>query len=87
MLNTFNMKYRIMSLLLFISLHGFAQTKKPIDHSVYDSWKSLGERMISNDGNYIVYSINEQEGDGELIIRNLKTGYLKTIQRGYAAVI
>ena len=87
MLNNLNMQYRIMSLLLLISLPGFAQTKKPIDHSVYDSWKSLSERMISNDGNYIVYSINEQEGDGELIVRNLKTGYMKIIQRGYAAVI
>ncbi len=81
------MRYRIISLFLIISLHGYAQTKKPLDHSVYDTWKSLGERMISNDGNYIVYAINEQEGDGDLFIRNIRTGYQKIIQRGYAAVI
>ncbi len=87
MLNKLTMRYRIISLFLIISLHGYAQTKKPLDHSVYDSWKSLGERMISNDGNYIVYAINEQEGDGDLFIRNIRTGYQKIIQRGYAAVI
>ena len=73
------MHYRILSLLLFINLNLFAQTKKPLSHEVYDSWKSLGERQISNDGNYIVYAINEQEGDGDLYIRNIKTGYQKII--------
>lgn len=64
-----------------------AQNKKPLTHEVYDGWKSVGERTISNDGNYIVYAINAQEGDGEMIIQNVKTGYKKTIARGYNAVI
>ncbi len=81
------MHYRLLTVLLFINLSLFAQNKKPLSHDVYDSWKSLGERQISNDGNYIVYSINEQEGDGDLFVRNIKTGYQKIIRRGYAAVI
>lgn len=64
-----------------------AQSKKTLDHSVYDAWKSAGERAISNDGNYIVYAINPQEGDGETVIQNIKTGYKKNIARGYNAVI
>jgi len=24
--------------------------KKPLDHTVYDIWQNIGERMISNDG-------------------------------------
>ncbi|MFN8252023.1 MAG: prolyl oligopeptidase family serine peptidase [Ferruginibacter sp.] len=72
---------------LFAVATTFAQTKKPIDHSVYDGWKSLGERMISNDGNYIVYTVNPQEGDGELVIQNPSTQYKKVIARGYGAVI
>ncbi len=64
-----------------------AQNKKPLNHSVYDGWKSAGERAISNDGNYIVYAINAQEGDGELVIQNIATGYKKIIARGYDAVI
>ena len=60
---------------------------KPLTHDVYDGWKNLGERLISNDGNYVVYTINPQEGDGDLLIQNLKSLDKKIIARGYAAVI
>lgn len=73
-------------LLVFIS-NLAAQSKKPLSHSVYDGWKSIGERMISNDGNYIVYAINPQEGDGELVVQNISTKYKKVIPRGGGAVI
>ncbi len=81
------MKKVFLPALLFISLSISAQTKKPLDHSVYDGWKSLGERMISNDGQYTVYAVNPQEGDGDLIIENIATQTKNTIARGYAAVI
>ena len=81
------MKKIFLPALLFISFTISAQTKKPLDHSVYDGWKSLGERMISNDGQYAVYAINPQEGDGDLVIQNLATQQKKTIARGYGAVI
>ncbi len=64
-----------------------AQTKKPLDHTVYDNWKAIGERMISNDGKFVVYTVNPQEGDGELVIQNPSTKYKKTVPRGYGAVI
>ena len=64
-----------------------AQNKKPLTHDVYDGWRSVGERKISNDGNYILYAINPQEGDGEMIVQNVKTGYKKTIARGYNGII
>ena len=64
-----------------------AQSKKTLDHTVYDNWKSIGERMISNDGAYIVYAVNPQEGDGELVIQNPQTKYKKVVPRGYNAVI
>ena len=79
-----------LSLLLFLFIPGLsasAQNKKPLDHSVYDGWKSVGERMISNDGKFIVYTIVPQEGDGELVIQNPQTNYKKTVARGYNAVI
>jgi len=77
----------VLPLLLLGSNVLFAQSKKPIDHTVYDNWKSAGERAISNDGNFVVYNIAAQEGDGELVIRNTTTGYVKTVARGYNAVI
>jgi dipeptidyl aminopeptidase/acylaminoacyl peptidase len=64
-----------------------AQNKKPLDHTVYDSWKNIGERIISNNGKFVVYTVNPQEGDGELVIQNPETKYKKVIVRGYNAVI
>lgn len=64
----------------------FAQ-KKPLDHTVYDGWQSIGERMISNDGKWVVYSINPQDGDNELVIQSSDATYKKVIPRGYNVTI
>src|SRR3954469_20701878 len=79
---------RICLLITFftIGLYCLAQ-KKPLDHTVYDSWQSIGERMISNDGKWVVYAINPQEGDNELVIQSSDAKYKKTIARGYSAKI
>ncbi|MEI9945433.1 MAG: hypothetical protein WDN26_14600 [Chitinophagaceae bacterium] len=58
-----------------------------MDHSVYDSWQSIGEKIISNDGKWVVYTIEPQEGDNDLIIQSSETNYKKTIARGYKALI
>jgi dipeptidyl aminopeptidase/acylaminoacyl peptidase len=77
----------ILAFLLFTFEFLLAQ-KKPLDHSVYDSWQSIGERMISNDGKWVVYTINVQEGDNELVIQSTDAIESKMIfPRGYNAVI
>ncbi len=81
------MKSILFSLLLLFSVSfSFAQ-KKPLDHSVYDSWQHIGERMISNDGKWVVYTIDPQEGDNELVIQGSDAKYKKSVPRGYGAVI
>jgi dipeptidyl aminopeptidase/acylaminoacyl peptidase len=59
--------------------------KKVIDHSVYDGWESVGERSISNNGKFVVYAINPQEGDGTLVVQSTDNSYKKIIPRGYSA--
>jgi hypothetical protein len=56
---------KIVSFLLPLLLSNvlFAQ-KPPIDHSVYDNWKSLTGSTISSSGKYIYYTVSPQEGDG-----------------------
>lgn len=61
--------------------------KKPLDHTVYDSWESLGERTISADGRWIAYSINTQEGDNNLVVRSADSSFYKVIPRGFSAII
>lgn len=72
--------------LLVLTSIAIAQ-KKPLDHTVYDSWQSIGEKIISNDGNWIVYTINVQEGNNTLVVQSANTGYQKKIPRGYQAKI
>lgn len=82
------MPRKLSFILLFIStcILSIAQ-KKPLDHSVYDSWQSIGEKMISNDGRWVVYTIDPQEGDNELVIQSPDAKYKKTVARGYNALI
>lgn len=74
------------TLVCMAALHPLvAQNKKPLTHDVYDGWRSVGQRTISNDGRFVMYAVNPQEGDGEVIIQNVESGYKKTIARGYNA--
>ncbi|MBN9297594.1 MAG: prolyl oligopeptidase family serine peptidase [Filimonas sp.] len=61
--------------------------KKPLDHTVYDGWQSIGERMISNDGKVVVYAVNPQEGDGTLFVQQKDGKKIVEIARGYGAKI
>ena len=59
----------------------FAQ-KKPLNHSVYDSWESIGVKTLSDNGQWAAYSILQQEGDANLYLNSL-TGLAKiNIPRG-----
>ncbi len=75
------MRIKILSLTLLVALTAAAQ-KKPLDHSVYNSWQSIDSSSISPSGKYILYTINPQEGDGQLVIKNMN-GHQLEIPRGY----
>jgi dipeptidyl aminopeptidase/acylaminoacyl peptidase len=51
-----------------------AQSQRPLNHGDYDGWRSIVGQRLSNDGKFLVYGLFPQEGDGEVIIRNLVTG-------------
>lgn len=72
--------------LLLLTLTTVAQTKKPLTHDVYDGWMSLAEKAVSNNGQWILYSINPQQGDGNLYLQPLTDTTDKIIiPRGYDA--
>src|SRR4051812_26270332 len=58
-------------LLLFLNV-AFAQ-KKPLDHTVYDSWESISSKQISNNGQWVAFTIAQQEGDAKLQLNNTAT--------------
>ena len=51
-----------------------AAGKRPISHDVYDGWRSIQGTQLSRDGQWLVYALVAQDGDGQLVARNLKTG-------------
>src|SRR5688572_31677057 len=62
-----------LSVLLLVSVT-FGQTKRPLNHRDYDSWRSISGQRLSNDGKFLAYGLFPQDGDGEVVIRNLVTG-------------
>lgn len=80
------MMKRILSLLLILAALSLQAQKKPLDHSVYDAWQSVGASSITPDGHVVAYEVNPQEGDGELVVRNVKKGVQTVISRGYREI-
>jgi len=52
----------------------FAQkaSKKPLDHSVYDTWQSVTNEHISDDGKWVAYVVKPQQFDASLVIVDAK---------------
>src|SRR5436190_3575132 len=63
------------------------QGKKPITHDVYDSWRTIQGTKISIDGAWLAYALVPQDGDGELVVRNLKTNAEVRAPRGRDPII
>ncbi|MBS1665689.1 MAG: S9 family peptidase [Bacteroidetes bacterium] len=74
----------LFSQLIFLIVCG---QKKPLDPTVYDRWESIGEKLLSPDGKFLVYTVTPQEGDGRLVVRATGSSYAKEVPRGYSAGI
>ncbi|MBA3974234.1 MAG: hypothetical protein C0504_08470 [Candidatus Solibacter sp.] len=51
-----------------------APPKRPINHKDYDAWRSIASPSVSRNGEWLAYSFMPQDGDGDLIVKNLKSG-------------
>ncbi|MCB8932583.1 MAG: S9 family peptidase [Chthonomonadaceae bacterium] len=72
------------ALLLATLALGTQGTKKPIDHDVYDTWRSIRGSELSRDGKWLVYAEAPQEGDGVLLIKSVSGDTVHKIDRGTA---
>ncbi len=59
--------------------------KKPLAHSVYDTWKELSKPAVSANGLFVSYELNPQKGDGYLHIQRLQTNRHDSLPRGAEA--
>ncbi len=91
------MQYRIRTALLpaflclllaqALSVQPAAQAKKPITHDAYDGWRSIQNTALTSDSTWVVYALIPQDGDGELVARNLQSGVERRHPRGKDPVI
>ena len=59
--------------------------KKIVNHTTYDSWKSVLGTVISTDGLWVAYEVNPQVGDGKLFLYNTTTQALDSFSRAKSA--
>ncbi|HKG58605.1 MAG TPA: prolyl oligopeptidase family serine peptidase [Pyrinomonadaceae bacterium] len=57
--------------------------KRPLTHQDYDSWRSILAQQVSRDGKFVAYAYVPQDGDGEIVARNVATGVDWRAPRGY----
>src|SRR5215207_5224281 len=62
-----------------------AAAKRPLTYDVVDYWQSIGGTRLSDDGQWLAYSVTSQAADGELIVRNLRTSQEFKHPRGTGA--
>jgi dipeptidyl aminopeptidase/acylaminoacyl peptidase len=63
-----------------------ASGKRPITYDVMDSWKSIQGTRLSDDGQWLAYATSAPGDDGEVVIRNLRSGQEFRHPRGTAPV-
>lgn len=56
--------------------------KKPLDHDVYDAWRSIRGSALSRDGKWLVYAEGPQVGDGVVVIKSVSGDTVHKIERG-----
>ena len=64
-----------------------AAAKKPLSYDAYDGWRSIQGTQLSRDGRWLAYALVPQDGDGELVVRDLKTDREYRAARGGRPVV
>src|SRR5690242_19302253 len=60
--------------------------KRPLTYDAVDYWKSIQGTRLTDDGQWLAYATTAQSEDGEVVVRNLRTGQQFTHPRGTAPV-
>lgn len=67
---------------LFAAPAAHAQ-KKPLTQADWDRWRSIQGATLSNDGQWVAYTLSPQVGDGEFVVRSTKDAREYRVPVGY----
>src|SRR5437588_7016109 len=87
------MRNRFLACVLFFIVlpatwSGLAQTasqpaaKKQLDHDAYDIWNTILDAKLSDDGQWLHYTLKDGKGDTTLVIRQTGSAKQYTVPRG-----
>ncbi len=79
-------KISLYLLVILLVCNSLAAQKAPLDNNSYDGWKSLTTALFSDDGKWVTYTINPQQGDGWLYIYNVGKSSKDSVERGGKAI-
>ncbi|HEY9514922.1 MAG TPA: hypothetical protein VIQ74_04510, partial [Gemmatimonadaceae bacterium] len=57
--------------------------RRPLTQAAFDSWRSVRDVTLSNDGRWAAWSLVPQVGDGDVVLRDLGSGKEVRHTRGY----
>ncbi|NNF35892.1 MAG: S9 family peptidase [Saprospiraceae bacterium] len=70
--------------ILLLMVTPLMSQKKAMTPEVYNEWNRISDTRISNDGNWIAYSLSTEIGDKTTILYNTKSGVSTTMERSSA---
>lgn len=75
---------KLILILAIAPLFGNAQTKKELDHNAYNIWRSVEDQLISNDGEYISYTLKPNGyGNESLLLHQFDGAQILSHDRAY----
>ncbi len=77
----------VLALFFLIPLASIATNKankRPLSHDDYNSWKSIVRASISVDGRWVLYLETPQDGEADLVVKELKTNKVYRHTIGYS---
>ncbi|WP_186756697.1 S9 family peptidase [Echinicola salinicaeni] len=69
--------------LFILAVSAFGQQKRPLTHKDYDQWEAISSTKITDDGHWVGYEVNPQDGDGRFeVVSHDHPSKMITVSRG-----
>jgi dipeptidyl aminopeptidase/acylaminoacyl peptidase len=57
--------------------------KRPLNHNDYDTWRTIQAQQLTRDAKFLGYTLNPQDADGDVAVRNLASSQEWRYNRGH----